>query len=181
MRPLAEQRPLRCATGTLRSRRFSWHSLCSTLLAVVVVAVVGVLPFAASRPARSGAAAPNTVSARYAGDGAASRASTQDVIVRLDPSSPTVSKDQFFTIDIQVVAGTQPIDGAEAHLDFDPVYLQVVDANGNPATTIVSSGVLNIPILNTVNNAQGTIAFAAGTFDPTPPTGTFVLATIRFR
>ncbi|MBM4429592.1 MAG: hypothetical protein FJ026_04485, partial [Chloroflexi bacterium] len=98
----------------------------------------------------------------------------------IEPPSASVMKDQVFPLQIQVDAGSQPIDGAEVHLNFDPAYLQVVDSNGNPASTIESSNALDVPIQNIVANGQGHIDFAAGTFDA-PPSGTFVLATIRLK
>jgi hypothetical protein len=104
-----------------------------------------------------------------------------DVVIQLDPASPSVAKDAIFTVDIEVVAGSQPVDGAEVHLDFDESYLQVVDAGGNPVSTIENSGILDVPIQNSVDNGEGRIDFAAGTFSGTPPSGTFVLATIRFK
>ncbi len=103
------------------------------------------------------------------------------VSVRLEPQNALVSKDNLFTVQVQVVAGAQAVDGAEVHLDFDPLYLRVVDAAGNPVTSIESSGVLDVPLQNTVDNAAGRIDFAAGTFSATPPSGTFAVATVRFK
>lgn len=102
------------------------------------------------------------------------------VHLSIEPPSSTVTVDQVFTLQIQVAADDQPVDGAEVHLNFDPAYLEVVDGDGNPVTAIESGTALNVPIQNIVNNAQGHIDFAAGTFDA-PPTGTFVLATIRLQ
>jgi len=47
-------------------------------------------------------------------------------------------QNDVFVIHIKVVAGSQPVDGAEVHVDFNPVHLQVVDAGGNPASSIES-------------------------------------------
>jgi hypothetical protein len=102
-----------------------------------------------------------------------------DVLVRLSPANPSVARGTIFTLDIQVVAGSQPVDGAEVHLDFDRTYLQVVDASGDPTGAIIAGSVLEVPIQNIVHNDRGEIDFAAGTF-LAPPSGTFVLATIRF-
>jgi hypothetical protein len=92
-----------------------------------------------------------------------------------------VAKDDIFTMDIQIDAGDQSVDGVEVHLDFDPLYLRVVDASGNPANVIMFGSVLDVPIQNSVSNDRGEIDYAAGTFSSRPPTGTFVLATIRFK
>ena len=102
------------------------------------------------------------------------------VHVYLEPSSSMVAAGQSFDVDIKIDAAGQPVDGAEVHLDFHPLYLQVVDSGNAPAGEIKSSGVLDIAIQNHVDNAVGQIDFAAGTFT-SPPTGSYVLATIRFR
>jgi hypothetical protein len=98
----------------------------------------------------------------------------------LDPASSTVSTDQIFAMAIRIVAGSQLVDGAEVHVDFDPTHLQVVQGDGTPATSIEAGSSLGVTILNAVDNALGQIDFAAGTFGA-PPSGTFVLATIRFK
>jgi len=108
----------------------------------------------------------------------------RSVYVTINPGSTAVVKDQVFTVDIQVAAGSQLIDGAEIHLYFDPTYLQVVDAAGNPASEIQSNGYLSQVIRNVVytDTAQGRIFFAAGALGTDPrPSGTFPLATVRFK
>jgi len=102
------------------------------------------------------------------------------VLMDLNPSAPSVTKDQVFTVEVRVLAGAQPVDGAAAHLDFDRLYLQVVDAGGNPSSSIESGGAFEIVFQNGADNATGRIGFAAGTLG-TPPTGTLVLARIRFK
>lgn len=102
------------------------------------------------------------------------------VHIHLDPSSSIAAAGQSFDVDILINAGGQPVDGAEVHLDFHPSYLQVVDGSNHPAGEIQSSGVMDIGIQNYVDNAAGHVDFAAGTFT-SPPTGSYVLATIRFK
>ncbi len=104
-----------------------------------------------------------------------------DVMLEIAPAVSTVLKEQIFTVDVQVVAGDQRVDGVEMYLDFDPLYLQVVDAGGSPAGTIDPGTALNILIRNMVNNANGTIDFVCGKLDEPKPNGTFVVASIRFR
>jgi len=88
-------------------------------------------------------------------------------------------------VDIQIVAGSQFVDGAEIHLYFDKILLQVVDTAGNPTNRIQDNGYLNSVLRNSVytDTVQGRIYFAAGTYDPEvpKPSGTFPLATVRFR
>jgi hypothetical protein len=108
------------------------------------------------------------------------RGAALDVFIRFNPTNPSVMPGDVFAVEIQIAAGSQPLDGAEVHIDYDPLHLQVVDAAGNPASTIVGGSALDVPIQNWANNALGQIDYAAGTFGA-PPSGTFVLATIRFR
>jgi hypothetical protein len=102
------------------------------------------------------------------------------VDLRIDPPLSTVTEGSVFPVQIVVDAGDQHLDAVEVHLDFDPSYLQVVDAAGNPSSTIVDGTVLGVHIQNLANNAAGTIAYAAGTFDA-PVKGTFVLASMYLR
>jgi hypothetical protein len=105
------------------------------------------------------------------------------VLVRVEPASVSIGRGDVFTVGLQIVAGSQPVDGAEVHLDFDPRYLQVVDGDGQPAGTIEDSGMLENLLMNLVSVAQGVghIDFAAGTLEGTPPSGTFTVATVRFK
>jgi len=104
------------------------------------------------------------------------------VSIGLAPSSKTVAVGQVFTLAIQLEAGSQPVDGAEAHLDFDPTYLRVVNADGVEADEITEVTTwLDTVLQNAVDNRQGTIDYAAGVLIGEPPTGTFTLASIRLK
>ena len=103
------------------------------------------------------------------------------VSISIDPLSTTTWVNSIFTVDIVIEAGDQPVDGAEAHIDFNPDYLTVVDADGNPTNSIIGGSALPTELQNSVDNSQGTIDYAAGMLVGTPPTGTFTLATIRFK
>ena len=109
--------------------------------------------------------------------------SSGTVVVNLNPSLSNVARGQIFTVDLQLVAGSQQVDGAEVHLFFDPSYLQVVDAAGNPTDRITSSGYLSQILRNRVYTDTGRIHFAAGIYDPEEPkpSGTFPVATVRFK
>jgi hypothetical protein len=113
----------------------------------------------------------------------AQQSASGTVVVNLNPSHSVVDKNQTFAVDLQLVAGTQPVDGAEVHLYFDPTYLQVVDVAGNPTDRITSSGYLSQILRNKVYSDTGHIHFAAGIYDPEEPkpSGTFPIATVRFR
>ena len=58
------------------------------------------------------------------------------VTLRFNPALASVAINDVFVVNVEVIAGSQPVDGAEIHVDFNPTYLQVVDAGGNPAAQI---------------------------------------------
>ncbi len=109
----------------------------------------------------------------------------QTVHVAFDPAANTVVAGDIFTVDIQIQAGSQLVDGAEVYVHYDRTYLQVVDAAGNPVYEIQSNGYLPAVLRNSVltDTVQGLIHFAAGVYEPSSarPSGTFALATIRFQ
>jgi hypothetical protein len=84
----------------------------------------------------------------------------------------TVRVGQRFTVALQVEAGQQPVDGAAAYVDFDPQVLQVEEV------TVGSR--LGVELHQRVDNAAGTVDYAAATFGNFP-SGSFTLATVRFR
>jgi hypothetical protein len=98
------------------------------------------------------------------------------------PSSATASVGEIFVLPIQIEAGDQPVDGAEAHVDFDPAVLRVVDAGGSPTDEITGVAAhLDTELQNRVDNAAGTIAYSAGALSGEAPSGTFDLAQVRFQ
>lgn len=100
----------------------------------------------------------------------------------IQPLTRTITTGQVFTMSIQIDTGTQPIDGAEFHLNFDPQVLHVVDAAGSPTSTILAGETLSLELLNHANNAIGTIDYAAGiAFESPPAAGRFTVATIFLR
>ncbi|NOZ06487.1 MAG: DNRLRE domain-containing protein [Chloroflexi bacterium] len=109
------------------------------------------------------------------------RGQTGTVQIVLNPAAKTVNVGDIFTLDIEVQAGAQQVSAVDAFLNFDPARLQVVDAGGSPASGIEIGTALPISFLNAVDNSAGTIDFSAATFSPSPPSGTFTLATIRFK
>ena len=71
------------------------------------------------------------------------------------------------------VQTTQPVDSAEAHLNFDPAVLQVA--------TVTAGSTFSTLLQNQFDNTQGTFDFAAGAaLGGSLPTSDFVLATILF-
>lgn len=111
------------------------------------------------------------------------------VPVFLTPSSATVSANDTIVLSIMFDAPTTaPVGGAQVFLDFDPNLLQVVDANGNPVTTISPgsvfepNGTWSDVLQNSVDNDTGQVNFAGGKgLAGTNATGPSVLATVRFK
>jgi hypothetical protein len=95
-----------------------------------------------------------------------------NVLIVVEPMLRTVNMGETFTVTVQVQSGVQPIDGAQASLNFDPTRLRVKSITGN--TTIFPQ-----ILLNTYNNATGTIDYAAGNLDAFP-SGNLNLAVIEF-
>ncbi len=154
-------------------RRPNPRGFLAGLLALVLVLLLWLSPSSRPVAVRASADAVQSVGAA---------ASLGTVNLDLNPAVSPVAKDQVFTVEVRVVAGGQLVDGAEAYLDFDPLYLQVVDASGNSTTRIENAGVLEWEITNQVDNGAGRINFAAGASTTQAlPSGTFVLARVRFK
>jgi len=103
------------------------------------------------------------------------------VILYVQPPMVTVSTNEVFSVTIRVAAGEQPIDAVEVHLNFDPDALQVTDAAGQPATSLLPGLFLPLVLANQANNSLGQIDFAAGLLDGSSPSGDFVLFTVYFK
>ncbi|MEN8220908.1 MAG: cohesin domain-containing protein [Pseudomonadota bacterium] len=95
------------------------------------------------------------------------------VILSVEPQESNVYIGQEFDVNILVKAGTQPVDGASAYLDFDPTYLEVV--------SMTSGGHLDLVLENSFDNGAGHIDFAAGKLTAPFPDGNFELVTIRLK
>ena len=73
---------------------------------------------------------------------------------------------------VQVQSGAQLVDGAQANLDFDPAYLQVIQLAGN-------SQAFPLGLQNQFDNISGTIDYAAGAIQDLP-SGTFDVVLVQF-
>ncbi len=103
--------------------------------------------------------------------------------VTVSPATKQVKVGETFAVEVQINSGSQKVDAAQASLSFDPKLLQVVDAAGAPATAIEAGSSLPTGLQNKVDNAGGTVDYAAGaSFEAgKEPTGTFTVATVRFK
>ena len=107
---------------------------------------------------------------------------TSGVTMSLVPGATDAAPGSIVTLAIQVAAGTQPIDGAAAYINFDPSVFQAVDSSGNPTATIDDPGTpLNVELFNSVDNTNGQINYAVGTLASSLPTGTFTIGTMHLK
>lgn len=97
---------------------------------------------------------------------------TNAVDLLISPSQTNVKPESDFSVSVQVEAGSQQVDGAQATLNFDPTLLQVQE--------IRAGDQLSLELLNQFDNEAGTIDFAAGSLDAFP-SQTFELMQIEFR
>ncbi len=113
--------------------------------------------------------------------------------MKLQPQLPSEPLGATFTVAIVIDAACE-VDAAEAHLNFDPSKLQVVDAATDPGIQIAPGATLPSVSLNAADNALGRVDFAAAqtaslaslaiqpeTRARVASTGTFTLATVTFR
>jgi hypothetical protein len=103
------------------------------------------------------------------------------VNLEIAPPVRTASVGQIFTVALNVLAGGQQVDGADAVVGFDPQYLRVVNAGGQEVNQIEAGSALSTALRNVVNNQNGRIEYSAGQLEGDPPTGTFELAVVRFK
>ena len=103
-----------------------------------------------------------------------------DITIAISPSVTRVPVNTIFTLDIAVDSGVQQVDAVQVFVNFDPDSLQVVDEGGNPGSAIIGGAAFQYEFLNEVDNAAGTIDYAAGSMSSFP-SGAFTLATIRFK
>jgi hypothetical protein len=106
----------------------------------------------------------------------------EGVNASVQPAIETVGVGEVFELIIQAEAEDQLVSGIDAFVNFDPAYLEVVDADtGTPGIQIIPGSALPTVIVNEADNSIGTIDFSAGKLGAPFPTGTFTVATIEFR
>lgn len=103
------------------------------------------------------------------------------VQISFQPSAATHAVGDIFHTEVIVDAGSQQVDSAEVHVDFDPTKLQVTDGGGNPVSTVSPGTALDTQLQNGAANNAGRIEFGAGKESAPFPTGGFTLATITFK
>ncbi len=96
------------------------------------------------------------------------------VVMAIIPDTQSVGVGTEFNVNIEVRASAQQVDGAAGYLNFDPALLEVVSISA------VTSQ-LSVTVEQSFDNALGTANYAAGRFSAPFPSGTFTIATLRFR
>ena len=89
------------------------------------------------------------------------------------PSSQTVERGDIFEVTIQAQCNGQDVTGIAAFIDFDPDYLEV--------QSVTDGSTLTDFRVSDYDNVGGTIDYNAGTFTQPLPSGTFTVATIKFK
>lgn len=100
--------------------------------------------------------------------------STAVVDLALLPVVSFVGPGEEFYLDVTVLAGSQPVDGVRVVVTFPTAYLTALNVEPGAALPWVAG--------TAIDNTAGTVYYEAGRSlaDP-PPTGTFLLARIRWR
>ena len=101
------------------------------------------------------------------------------VSIRVEPELREVAAGEVFTVSLRVDA-PGGVDKVFASLGFNPAYLQVVAANGQPASSVQWGSTFPERLLNVVDPTNGYIDLVTAQRD-SPATGSFALATVRFK
>jgi hypothetical protein len=100
----------------------------------------------------------------------------------LSPLTTTIGLNQHFQLDLKFDTAGRVADTVDAYLSYDPTVLEVIDAAGNPATSITENpAVVDSVTYNQVDPTTGQIGFSASQSTSPYLTGSATVATIRFR
>ena len=106
-----------------------------------------------------------------------------DAFAFLSPCNLVVTQGTTFTLDLDINAGTNNVVGQQSYLTFTQGLLQVIQPGfscGAAATTVqADTSTFEVALQNSVDNTNGLIAYASGTFG-SGSTGTFRVARINF-
>lgn len=109
------------------------------------------------------------------------RMAAGSVVLGFSPPGATGSVGQVVILEVYANAGSQSVDVAELHLDFDPSMLRIVDAGGAEATSIEAGSALPRVFVNRVDSVYGWVDYMASALGATPPQNQFVIARFRVR
>jgi len=137
------------------------RSLCLVVLGIVLVAWPGGIMRAAQPLALPSFAGSPAVLV------------TPTVTVRISPATSAVEPGAQFSVDVVIVAGSEPVNAADVHLHFDPAYLAITKA---PEPGLFLTSVAK----SIYDNAAGTVSFGAYRTNDLA-LGTFTLCTLYLR
>jgi hypothetical protein len=104
----------------------------------------------------------------------------RDLTMSISASSAAVKVGEIVEVQVVANAGGQPVDGAAFVLNYNPSVLAPVNAQGNPVSGVEPGAALPSVYTNWVD-PRGAIGFSAGMLQGEAPSGSFVLAVVRFR
>jgi len=100
--------------------------------------------------------------------------STAVVDLAILPAVSFVGLHEEFYLDVMVLAGSQPVDAVKVVVTFPTAYLNILSVEQGTALPWITG--------NAFDNGSGTFYYEAGrSLAEPPPTGTFLLARIRWR
>jgi|GEM_PF-870269 len=110
------------------------------------------------------------------------------VVLFPEPATTSAGFGSIFPVVVRLDSGSQPVDSAQFALQYDPTLFDVVDASGIVLTTNPATPGTALPTVlqNQLDTTAGVVRFAAGVAVTSggagpAPSGSFVLATVRFR
>jgi hypothetical protein len=100
----------------------------------------------------------------------------------IGPAYTAVRPGQVFSVTLTASVPISQADAVAAHLSFDPAALEVVDAAGNPTTTVqLNSTLFPTATLNLVDNQSGTMSILAERQQAPYLRGSFEVASFHVR
>ena len=105
------------------------------------------------------------------------------VDIVLEPPIITGEKGETFKLTIKAIPNSQKMAAMDIFLDFDPAYLEVVDANPDkPRIQIEPGNILTLLLATEVDNSNGEIAYCAGMpLGTDSPDDAFTVASVTLR
>jgi len=97
----------------------------------------------------------------------------------IEPAHVAVESDETFTLTVVAHAEGQPFVALDVEIRFPATQLQIIQADGTPATQVEPASAQYV-LYNHVDNAQGTINYSAGILGD-PASGDMDVARLRFK
>ena len=115
----------------------------------------------------------------------ASRGFAQSTMVLVQPSASEVDADDTVPVEVRI-EDVVDLYGVDVRLSFDPMLLEVQDADGNPANGVQIQGggfpAPNFVVKNEADNSAGTVWYAVSQMNPTEPvSGSGVVVSVTFK